>query len=291
MRGSVKVANLKDTELYDAHMNRFCWGIVSGMTAIFCGIGAVVLLVGLGVAANISSAVMLSFFVVGILVFVVSGLNHQEFKRKNANIEPSYPEEVLDRFGKRFTVLVASGIGIIMLSIILLIALAPAEGELVALSELSFSYLMVVAAFMLFLALGVGVIIYAGMQKTKYDKSEFAYIVSDGKGSQYKGGAGSVRVSTEDFRRGQAVGAICGIIMLVALIVFLVLGLSHGGFPFEGTIQESGFLYSWIALPVGAVLCGVVTLFGNTFNKSKEELIAEAQKGNPWLKVDKGEED
>ena len=291
MRGSVKIANVKDTEVYDAHMNRFCWGIVVGVVAIFCGIGVMMLLVGLDVSANISSATMLCFFVVGILVFVVSGLNHQEFKRKNSSIEPSYPEEVLDRFGKRFTVLVASGIGTIMLSIILLIALAPADGELVALSELSFSYLMVVAAFMLFLALGVGITIYAGLQKSKYDKSEFTYVISGSDSSQYRGGAGSMSVSPEDLRRGQVVGAICGIIMLAATIVFLVLGLSRGGFPFEGTIQESGFLYSWIALPVGAVLCGVVSLFGVTFKKSRKELIAEAQKGNPWLKVDKGEED
>jgi len=291
MRGSVKIANIKDTEIYDAHMNRFCRGIVAGVVAIICGIGVMMLLEGLGIASNISAATMLSFFVVGILVIVVSSLNHSEFKRKNASIEPSYPDEVLDKFGKRFTVLVASGIGVIMLSIILLVALSPGDGKMVALSEVSFSFLLAVASFMLFLAIGVGLIIYAGMQKSKYDKSEFTYIVADGSNSQYRGGAGSLRMSPEELKREQIIGALCGTIMLAAVIAFFVIGFSRGGFPFEGTVQESGFIYSWIAFPIGIVLCAVIALFGNAFRKSREELIAEAQKGNPWLKVDKGDGD
>jgi len=289
MRGSVKIANVKDTELYDAHMNRFCWGVVAGNTVILCGVGVMLFLTGLAVVANISAAVMLSFIVVGALILVVSGLNHHEFKRKNANIEPSYPSDVLDRFGKRFTVLVASGIGVIMLSIILLVALSPGDGEIVALNEVSFSYLLVVAVFMLFLALGVGLIIYAALQKSKYDKTEFTYIVADGSSSQGRGGTGSLRISPEEMKRAQAMGAIYGTIMLVATIVFFVLGFSVGSFPFEGSWQESGFAYSWIAFPVGGILCAIVALFAGVFSQTNEEVVAGAKKGNPWVKVDKGD--
>jgi len=290
MRGSIKIANIKDTELYDTHMNRFCYGIVAGVVLIICGIGVLMLLEGMGVAANISAATLLCFIVVGALVMVVSGMNHKEFKRKNANIEPCYPDEALDRFGKRFTVLVAAGIGIIMLSIIMLVAFSPGDGEIVALREVSFSYLLVVALFMLFLALGAGLIIYAGMQKSKYDKSEFTYVVENGSIIQKKSGVTRV-VSLEEIKRVQIQGALFGVIMLAAFSVFLIIGFSRGGFPFEGTLQESGFMYSWIAFPVGGILCGIVTLCLGTFKKSNEEIVSEAQKENPWLKVDKGEVD
>jgi len=79
--------------------------------------------------------------------------------------------------------------------------------------------------------------------------------------------------------------------MLVAFIVFFILGFSRGGFPFEGTVQESGFMYSWIAFPVAGVLSGIVVIIFGAFKKSKEEIIAEAQKENPWLKVDAHKED
>jgi len=289
MRGSVKIANIKDTELYDAHMNRFCRGIVAGVVIIICAMGVLMFLTGLGVADNISAAIMLSFFVIGALIMIVAGLNHKEFKRKNASIEPSYPSEVLDKFGKRFTVLVAAGVGVIMLSVIMLVAFAPGDGEIVQLSEVSFTYLLVVASFMFFVALGVGLIIYAGMQRSKYNKSEFTYIVADG--DSFKGESGALRgVSPDEFKRWHSLGAVFGTIMLVAVIAFLVIGFSSGGFPFEGSWQESGFAYSWIAFPVAGVLCGIVALFANTYKKSKAEIIAEAQKENPWLKVDKGEE-
>jgi len=291
MRGSVKIANIKDTELYDAHMNRFCRGIVAGVMIAICGIGVLMFLEGIGVASNINSAIMLSFFVVGALIMIVSGLNHMEFKRKNPNIEPCYPDEVLDKFGKRFTVLVALGVGIIMLSIIMLIAFSPASGEVVALSEVSFSYLLIVASFMFFVALGVGVIVYAGMKKSQYNKSEFTYIVENGSVAHKGSGPVKQTVSPEELKREQIQSALIGVIMLVAFIVFFILGFSRGGFPFEGTVQESGFMYSWIAFPVAGVLSGIVAIIFGAFKKSKEELIAEAQKENPWLKVDTHKED
>ena len=300
MRGSVKIANVKDTEVYDAHMNRFCWGIVGGVALAICGVSACMLLEGTGSAENMSAAAMFSFMVVGALITIVAGLNHSEFKRKNANIEPSYPDEVLDRFGRRFTVLMASGLGIIMLDFIMFVALSPESGEVVELGGMSFSENLLLAPFMLFIALGVGILIYAGMQKAKYDKSEFMYVTTDGSSALGRGGAASRKVTPEELRRNQVVGVLCGVIMLFATIAFFVIGFSSGGFPFGGTGEngswpedgwrENGFAYSWIVFLIGGILCGIVSLVGGIFGKSREEMIAEARKENPWVKVDKGDE-
>ena len=296
MRGSVKIANVKDTELYDAHMNRFARSIVTGVALFFCGVAVLMILEGISFNHNAAAAVMLSFVVVGALIMIVAGLNHSEFKRKNPNIEPSYSEEVLNRFGKRFPVLIASGIGIILLDVIMLVALSPENKGIVELQDLPFSFVLALSVFMLFVALGAGIVIYAGMQKSKYDKTEFTYVTEDRNTAQRTGNLSSSDVTFGEYRRNRIIGALCTAIMLTALVVFLVLGFSlsdypfGSGFPFEGTWQESGFAYSWIAFPVGGILCAVVALIVNTFYRSKEELIAEARKENPWVKVNKSDE-
>ena len=71
--------------------------------------------------------------------------------------------------------------------------------------------------------------------------------------------------------------------------MFLVLGFSQGSFPFEGTWEESGFTYSWIAFPVGGILCAIVDVITSAVYKSREELIAEVRKENPWVKVEQEE--
>jgi transcriptional regulator with XRE-family HTH domain len=184
MRGSVEVGNTKDTALYDAHMNRFGLSVAAGVALILVGVAVFLLLGGLSIADKISLAVLLSFIVIGTLMFIVSGLLHAEFRRKHSNIAPFYAEEVLGRFGRRFTFLVASGIGIILLGVILFIAILPGEGvESFVFGTLSMESLAL-AILLLVIALGVGLIIYAGMQKSKYDLTKFTQVATSDTASQ-----------------------------------------------------------------------------------------------------------
>ena len=89
--------------------------------------------------------------------------------------------------------------------------------------------------------------------------------------------------------------------MILAVIVFLVWGFlpSLGDFASSGfdkfELKEyirnghGGFAVSWIAFPVGGLLCAVVCVIGSALFKTNDELIAEARKENPWVKVE-GEE-
>ncbi len=288
MRGSIKVANIKDTELYNAHMNRFSRGIVAGIVIILCGVATYLLLDGLGITGRLCIAALLSFLVMGVVSLVVSALTHGEFKRKHPSLDPSYPDEVLDRFGRRFIVLLPSGIALILLGVILFVALSPEGSE----STLAFGVLaresLALVVLMVILALGVGIIVYAAMQKSKYDLSEFVSVTTNtdsvgisasdatkntlGSATRHANTSAPQSITTDNLKRGNIIGAFCGIIMLLSTVFFFVLS------------------YNWIAFLVGIVFCGIVSILVNTFYKSDTELIAEIKKENPWARVQTGVE-
>ena len=175
MRGSVHVANKGDTERYDHHMNRHSLSMVAGVAFILAGVGVQSVIEAVDVFGdNFQAAVFLAFVVVGVMVLIMGALNHGEFKRRNPSIEPRYPADVLDRFGRRFPLMIAGGVGLILLAVIFLVGASPDDAYAlvggVHLEEL------LLLPFMLTIALGVGLIMWACLQKSKYDLSELTYI-------------------------------------------------------------------------------------------------------------------
>ena len=203
--------------------------------------------------------------------------------------------DVLERFSRRFPVLIAGGVGLILLDVIMLIGLSPEDSSLdlvrgVRLDEL------IVAPFMFVLAVAVGTLIWATMQKSKYELSELTYIAHrQNLGADLPPTA--VVKSPEQVRAERVMGVICGCIMLLALIVFLVWGFvplfdQIGGwdgidkFALKDAIRRGagGFAISWIAFVVGGILCGIVWMIGSVVSKTQEDWIAEARQEDAWVK-------
>lgn len=294
MRGNVSVAKAGDTERYDAHMNRFDLSIVIGVASILVGVGLNVLLEAFGWPSNLQAVALLSCVVIGVVILVMGSLNHGEFKRRNPTIEPRYSADVLDRFGRRYPMQIALGVGIILLDVILLIGLTPDEDIIVA-GTVALEDIAIVP-FLFILALAVGILIWAGMQKSKYDLSELTYIARRADlGADLP--ATAVVKTPEQVRNDRIVGVICGVIMLLATVVFLVWGFvplfdgvgSWDGidkFALKDAIRggQGGFAVSWIAFVVGGILCGIVGLVGSVVSKSNEDWIAEARQEDAWMK-------
>lgn len=294
MRGNVSVAKAGDTERYDAHMNRFDLSIVIGVASILVGVGLNVLLEAFGWPSNLQAVALLSCVVIGVVILVMGSLNHGEFKRRNPTIEPRYSADVLDRFGRRYPMQIALGVGIILLDVILLIGLTPDEDIIVA-GTVALEDIAIVP-FLFILALAVGILIWAGMQKSKYDLSELTYIARRADlGADLP--ATAIVKTPEQVRNDRIVGVICGVIMLLATVVFLVWGFvplfdgvgSWDGidkFALKDAIRggQGGFAVSWIAFVVGGILCGIVGLIGSVVSKSNEDWIAEARQEDAWMK-------
>ena len=266
MRGSVVVTREGDTERYDAHMNRFNLSVVAGVACILVGVGLNGLLDALGWPGNLQAVALLSCVVIGVVLLVMGSLSHGEFKRRNPSIEPRYSDAALDRFGRRFPLLTALGVGIILLDVIMLIGLTPDEGTIlvggVSLEELA------IAPFMFILAIAVGILIWAGMQKSKYDLSELTYIAHrQDLGADLP--ASAIVKTPEQIRADRIMGVVCGVIMLLATIVFLVWG-------FVPLFDQVGGL--------GGILCGITCLIGSVLSKSKDDWIAEARQEDAWMK-------
>ena len=92
-------------------------------------------------------------------------------------------------------------------------------------------------------------------------------------------------------------GVACGVIMLLATIVFLVWGFvpmfdQIGGWGGDRQVRlkeairngQGGFAVSWIAFVVGGILCGIVCMVGSVVLKSNDDWIAEARQEDAWLK-------
>lgn len=297
VRGSVSVADENDTERYDRHMNRFDLSLVAGVAIILVGVGVQVGLGALGVVGdNLTAAVFLSFVVVGVVVLTVGALNHGEFRRRNPSIEPRYSAEALERFGRRFPFMIAGGVGVILLAVIFLVGVSP-EGETTIYIGGAELEEIIIMPFMFAIALGTGLIMWGCLQKSKYDLSELTYV-----GQRHELGADlppTVSVKTpEQVRAERMMGVACGVIMLLATIVFLVWGFmplfdSIGGWDgmdrnmLKDAVKsgQGGFAVSWIAFVVGGILCGIVCLIGSVAFKSKEDWVAEAKQEDAWLKV------
>ena len=71
-------------------------------------------------------------------------------------------------------------------------------------------------------------------------------------------------------RRGKQLGAVCGVIMIVATIVGLAL-LFAPVFSVPNmdswTPEGTSAMWFWVAWPVGGLICGIVTLLWEAFGR------------------------
>lgn len=294
MRGSVHIANVHDTEIYDEHMNRYGMAIAAVPLSVLIGVGILIMLDASGFPSNLSTVAMFLFIIIAAVTGIIAGLGHSEFKRKHANIDPRYPSDVLDRFGRRFPLMIAVGVALILLDVVALMALAPEHGNITDLGFTSFNFDLFMGPFLIVMGFAVCILVYASMQKDKYDRTEITRITKDG---TVKPSDPRAKTAAE-LKRDHILGSICGAIMLLAVVVFLVWGFlpSFESLPMDGfdrfDIKDyikggyGGFAVSWIAFPVGGILCGIVCLIASALFKTNDELVAEARKEDPWIKIE-----
>ncbi|OUO91321.1 XRE family transcriptional regulator [Gordonibacter sp. An230] len=282
MRGNVRIVKESDTERYDRHMNLRSASIAIGVSCIIAGAGLQLLLAAVGLPGNLQVTAMLSCLVVAASILIVASLGHREFKRRNPDIEPHYADKTLDRFGRRYPVFVAAGVALALIGIIAMIGFAPygsaspSENALESLSTPIFVFTLAVAA---------GLLVWATMQKSKYDLSELTHI-AHGQDARTVSPATVADKSFGRVRAKRIMWAACGAIMLLATIVFLIWGFaplldqigaggSVSGKALEDTLRDvvregrGGFAVSWISLVAGIVACGIVWMVGNAALKTE----------------------
>ena len=275
MRGSVEVANVHDTELYDTHMSRHSLAMALGTGLVILGCAALILLDALGVSDNLSTAGGLIFIAVAAFIFIVNGMGHSQFKKRHTDLTPQYSPEQLERSEQKFRFGIAGGSALAVLDVILLILFVPDEDEVFQIGGTLIDVDIFMSFFLAVIAVAATILVYTGMQKSKYNLSEME------------------AVTPEELESNNLIGSVCGVIMLVAVAVFLIGGFVPGFDPNESLRHQAGFAVSWIAFPIGGLLCGAAALIISAFKKKpQDKIVQEAKKENPWLKVeDKNKEE
>lgn len=252
MQGDVSREFAQDSCGYDKTYNRFSRWLTAGVGLIISGLGIAALFEGLGMDEGICGALFFVFLIVGVLTIVVTGMQYSHFVEKNPHLEDFYTEEEKDRAYRKFTVRIAVGVGIILVSLLFVIVAGEVALDVVGTESPAYAgsgdeAFMISGAemtlklddmtggiFLLAIAAAVSILTYGGMQKAKYNIEEYNK---------------EANPSPERKRRGNLIGKLCGCIMLVATIVYMIIGFVYN-------LWER----AWIVYAVGGILCGIVAI-------------------------------
>lgn len=232
MRGNAEDSTVSDTAEYDREQNRFTFAIAGGVTTILAGVTLYLVLYGLGTLSEaISTMILMVFIIAAVMVFIVSGINHDGFIKQHPQIKPFYKNEEIERFSRRFPLLIALPTGLILIGVVLVIGLGTIAMPSGWDKDRWNSFCSVPMLFLV--TVSVPMYIYAGMQKSKYDIDTYNKEHAQ---------------DEETLKKNKMSDAISGCIMLTATAAFLLMG-------FLGNLWS----VAWVVFPVGGILCGIVS--------------------------------
>ena len=194
---------------YDLMMTKAAKGISLGVALILLGVS--IMLTILGFASNeqaeeqyalIGVIAVLTGVIFAVPLFIIHGTKIENFKKKNPKIANVYSEDEVEEGNSKYTKNLAIGISIILLGVVIMMLL-------LGLKTFGEESTIPVATLMYFVTIGVLLIIYSGKMKEKFDIEKYN------------------NENTEEYKRVEnKIGRICGVIMLITTIIFLVWGFT-----------------------------------------------------------------
>ena len=246
MQGDVSKDFVEDVHGYDKFMNQFNKVITAGIALIILGVSVMGLLAGIGMDEEITPAFFFVFLIVGVMLLVVMGMQHAHFREKHPYIEDFYTEEEKEQAYRKFTIRIAVGIAVVLLDVLFFMVMGiRLDAVIMDPEQIARLESLGMGIFMLFMTAGVSILVYGGLQKGKYDIRDYNKEASP---------------SPEKKKRDALKGKICGCIMLVALIIYLVC-----------MFTESGWSTSWLVFVIGGILCGVTSIIFSRDEDSNEQ--------------------
>lgn len=230
LRGDAKEHLKEDTVDYDKNMNQFTLRLCIGIGLVLLGVAFYQFGSAFRMHESILNGIFMLFALVAIIDFVITGMQKEYFEKKNPFVQAIYPEEVLERFEKRFPIFVGCGVGLIIGGLIVEQVLEHMLKDTAAFIGRDFA----TAVFMLFVTAGVVILVIGGTQKEKYDIEAYNKKHSP---------------DDEDVKNNKMIGTACAVIMLITTGVYLVFGLGMARWEIAPVVYA-----------VGGLLCGVVVL-------------------------------
>ena len=244
LRGDVSRRFTEDTAGYDRHMNAFARAIAGGVGLILMGITVLMVFACIGIEHSNSpvysitgTAILLIFIAISAAIFIVSGMGHDRFRKKHPVIQPFYAEEQIDAFERRFPLLIAFPVVLILIGVVIQVVIVIVP-DLIKMGVRDEWALLGTTALLFFITVAVPVLVWAGIQKSKYDIEEY------NRQNQQE-----FDPTPEQKRQNRLIGAVWGAGMVLAAALHLLLG-----FIWELWTSAS------VIYPVAALLCLAVTI-------------------------------
>ena len=244
LRGDVSLRFSEDAAAYEKHMNAFSVAIAGGVGLILLGVTILIELLAGGVNDSGSvihpiagTAILLIFITISVAIFIVSGMRHDRFKKKHPILQPFYTEEQVDAFERRFPLLIALPVVLILAGVIVQVAI-------VLVPELSDSgnpdqwALVGTSVLLLCVTVAVTVIVWAGIQKNKYNIEKYNLQCRR-----------DLNPTPKQKRQEQLTASVWGVGMLAVTAVYVGLGLTVDLWD-----------KAWVIYPVAALICAAFTV-------------------------------
>lgn len=242
----VSALYVEDKAKYDEHFNLFSKMVALGVGFLIFGFSVTAFLYGTTIGINekmnihdeICSIPFLIFLVISVAIFIVMGLQDDNFEKKNPYIENFYDTEEIDRFHKNFSYMITAGIVLIIIAFIIIATLSSLSFKINNNFIDDFDSILG-SVFLFFLSIAVTIFVYAGLQKDKYD-IEYYNKIHDKESDTYK--------------RKKLKGSICGCLMLIATLIYLIFGFVFDGWGMPHIV----------VFPATGILCAIVSVIINT---------------------------
>lgn len=245
---------VQDVAGYDSHMRRFTWLIAIGVAAIILGVAVGMLFSPEGSVLGPSpvndvlvTVCTLVGAMVGLALLIPAGIMHGDFRRRHPYVQDFYTNE--DK--SRASVVLAIGVAIGAVLILAGVCVRVFCDEFVADGDAGWPDSVLLAC----VAAAVFCFIMSGMTHDKvnvdkYNREAEEESVREGRSVPHP------TMSESDRFYSRLTGAICGVIMLLATVIaLLMLFLGTAGSDVDAWMKVF-----WVPWPIGGVLCGVVSI-------------------------------
>ena len=153
---------VEDKSHYDNHMNIYSKMITLGIALILFAFSVITFMNGLGLQDELYSVVFFIFLTIAVAIFMITGLRHADFQQKNPYIENFYTEEEIDRFHKKFSIMITTGVTIIFIGLIIMMGLESVFNEYFR-NTLFGADEILSSIFLLLITIAVSILVYAGL--------------------------------------------------------------------------------------------------------------------------------
>lgn len=251
---------------YDEHMRRFASRISGGVMAIILGVAASLPLFSLSeptaegipvLGENLSGALgmmcVLAGVAIGLAFLVPAGMQHAAFVRAHPYIEDFYTTEQKAAARNLFSIELVGGIVGIFAGVCVVMVFG----------DTSYESIIGIPVMMACIAVGVRFIIHGCMALSRTNLSEYNRAAAEELTPREIAAAPLTDEQKsellESHKESKRIGAACGIIMLVATTIALLLlfGAMAAGLD---DYSRGPLAFFWLPWPIGGLCCGVATL-------------------------------